>query len=235
MPIRKLPVLKENNPLMLYIGGRLHNRRKKVGLTLSQFAEISGISHQQLHKYEKGKNGIPAHRLYELSQLLGVEVSYFYEGFKPLAHAIKDGLKILLVEDCPADAILMREALRQCGQHNAMEVLSDGREALDNLRRHQKICAHALPDIIFLDLHIPTLDGFAFLKAVKQDSRLRNIPIVIVTNSVNPADVAKCYQEHANGFLQKITNHDDFSRNLATTLNYWISMKTPNQSEAFPP
>lgn len=225
-------------PLVSYIGDKLHQRRKKAGITLSQFAAITGLSHQQLHKYEKGKSSIPAHRLYELASALGVPITYFFEGYVAPSRSqdTPGAIRVLLIEDDPADAILMREALKKSAYPCSMEVMANGRQALDYLRNAQKAGPGHLPDIIFLDLQIPVLSGFVLLKELKQDRDLRNIPIIIITNSMNPADVSHSYQEHANGFLQKQANAKEFSQNIVSTIDYWVTtMMLPSIHAAIRP
>ncbi len=218
--------------LITHIGQRLHQRRKKVGLSLAALAEKLGISHQQLYKYEKGLNSIPSDRLYYLSAALDVPLTYFFEGFtehqdgRVFSTKRGESLSILVIEDDPADAILLRRALENCEKENTVDLVNDGREALDMLNNRSKSDNGTLPDLIFLDLNIPTIEGFSLLKEIKKNSNLSNIPIIIITNSMNDADVIKSYKGHASGVIRKTGNIEEFNKHIASTVDCWSSAMT---------
>jgi CheY-like chemotaxis protein/DNA-binding XRE family transcriptional regulator len=213
-----------------HIGRQLQKRRKKVGLSLENLAAKIDISHQQLHKYEKAANSIPADKLYYLSVILGVPFSYFFEGFvehKANAAGSKQGeaLNILVVEDDPGDAVLVREALKQCEKENNVYLLHDGREALNYLN-NRSADGDPLPDLVFLDLNIPSLEGFSLLQEIKKKSSLSHIPVIIMTSSLDDEDVARSYKNQASGMLRKTGDREEFNKHIASLVDCWSTAMT---------
>src|SRR5437763_17034297 len=100
---------------------------------------------------------------------------------------------ILLVEDNQADALLIQEALRQVSVHDAVERVPDGERALERLRGDGP-----RPGLVLLDLNLPRKDGRAVLAEVKADPDLCTIPVIVLTTSAAPADIAFAYANHAN-------------------------------------
>jgi CheY-like chemotaxis protein len=113
---------------------------------------------------------------------------------------------LLLVEDDPADAMLVGEALFDVPGRVITHV-SDGMAALEYLRDDSL----PRPDLIVLDLNMPRMNGAELLKILKQDPDLRTIPVVILTTSAAREDVSVAYQEHANAYVIKPVNLDDFT------------------------
>lgn len=217
--------------LALHIGRQLQKRRKKAGLSLEDLAGKIDISHQQLHKYEKATNSIPADKLYYLSTILDVPPSYFFEDFiennEERSTGTKRGesLNILVVEDDPADAILVRRALETCEKHNKVSLVHDGREALDFLN-NKSIEGAPLPDLIFLDLNLPHIEGFSLLKELKKHSAFSHIPIIIITGSMDDEDVVKSYKGQANGVIRKSGNSEEFNKHISSLVDCWSSAMT---------
>ncbi|MFJ6217088.1 response regulator [Streptomyces sp. NPDC092296] len=115
---------------------------------------------------------------------------------------------VLLVEDDPADAMLIEDALLERGAARSLTQVQDGVAALDYLRDP----ATSRPDLIVLDLNMPRMNGREFLSVLKVDERLRAIPVVVLTTSSAPDDVSGAYQRHANAYVTKPVNLDDFIR-----------------------
>ena len=113
---------------------------------------------------------------------------------------------VLLVEDDPADALLIREALDARGVARTVAQAEDGVAALEWLRDP----GHSRPDLIVLDLNLPRMNGRELLSVLKQDEQLKGIPVVVLTTSSAPEDVASAYQRHANAFVTKPVKLDDF-------------------------
>ncbi|MEU3254268.1 response regulator [Streptomyces sp. NPDC006997] len=112
---------------------------------------------------------------------------------------------VLLVEDDVADALLIQDALLGRGARNLAQV-SDGMEALEYLRDPAK----PRPDLIVLDLNMPRMNGREFLAVVKEDAELRTIPVVVLTTSAAPDDVSGAYRHHANAYVTKPVNLEEF-------------------------
>jgi CheY-like chemotaxis protein len=115
---------------------------------------------------------------------------------------------ILLVEDDAADAILVEEALRARGAARSVVWVQDGLAALELLRNPRT----SRPDLIVVDLNMPRMNGRELLEVLKADERLKSIPVVVLTTSDAPADVSAAYQRHANAYITKPVNLDDFVR-----------------------
>ena len=131
-------------------------------------------------------------------------------------------IEILLVEDNPADVLITREALFDAKIINQLNVVEDGAEALDFLRRKGRFAAAARPDLILLDLNLPGVDGRDFLAEIKRDPDFLNIPVVVLTTSRAHADVLKSYQLHANCFISKPVDHQEFINALRALRQFWI-------------
>ncbi|HEV2635937.1 MAG TPA: response regulator [Actinocrinis sp.] len=114
---------------------------------------------------------------------------------------------ILLVEDDEADALLIREALDQAGCERTVTQVGDGIEALAHLRDP----ARPRPDLIVLDLNMPRMGGRELLGILKADESLRLVPTVVLTSSKAPDDIAAAYARHANAFVTKPIDLEDFN------------------------
>jgi CheY-like chemotaxis protein len=110
-------------------------------------------------------------------------------------------LEVLLVEDDPADVVLIREAFEHNGVRSTLHVAGDGLEALAFLRGERAPAPR--PDLILLDLNLPRMDGRELLSVIKDDERLRTIPVVVLTTSDAEEDVLRSYDLHANAYVSK--------------------------------
>ncbi|MDX3076933.1 response regulator [Streptomyces sp. MI02-7b] len=128
---------------------------------------------------------------------------------------------VLLVEDDPADAMLIGDALSERGARNLTQV-EDGVAALDYLRDK----SNARPDLIVLDLNMPRMNGRELLAILKADDDLRAIPVVVLTTSSAPDDVTGAYQRHANAYVTKPVNLDDFERAVQSIDAFYLDTVT---------
>jgi CheY-like chemotaxis protein len=119
-------------------------------------------------------------------------------------------IDVLLVEDDPADALLVREAFEDNKVRNALHVVTDGEQALDFLFRRNAHADAPRPDLVLLDLHLPRKDGREVLAEVEADPDLRTIPIVVLTTSSAEEDILRSYELHANLFVTKPVDFDRF-------------------------
>jgi CheY-like chemotaxis protein len=120
---------------------------------------------------------------------------------------------ILLVEDDPGHALLIEKNLRRAGIANSIIVLDDGQKALDFLFKEgaYRNDDHPAPPLILLDLNLPVLDGYQVLRAIKGDERTRSIPVVVLTTTDNPHEVARCYELGCNVYITKPVEYEKFS------------------------
>jgi chemotaxis family two-component system response regulator Rcp1 len=119
-------------------------------------------------------------------------------------------LEILLVDDDSGDVLLMHEALRESSFRNTLRVVKDGVEAMAYLRREASYEDALRPDVVLLDLNLPRKDGREVLADIKQDPALRAIPVVILTTSTSRADILCAYDLHANLYVNKPVDLDEF-------------------------
>lgn len=133
-------------------------------------------------------------------------------------------IEILLVEDNPGDVRLTLEAFKEGRVLNNLTVLNDGVEALSYLRREGRFNNAKSPDLVLLDLNLPKKDGRQVLAEVKADERLRNIPVVVLTTSTAPEDVTRAYGSHANCYITKPVDLDQFLRVVQSIESFWLSL-----------
>ncbi|HEX5504737.1 MAG TPA: response regulator [Thermomicrobiales bacterium] len=135
-------------------------------------------------------------------------------------------VEILLVEDSPGDVRLTREALREGKIRNHLSVVPDGVEALAFLRRAGRYAAAPRPDVILLDLNLPRKDGHAVLAEIKADERLRRVPVVVLTTSRDEQDVLRSYDLHANCYIAKPVDLDQFIAVVRSIEAFWLTIVT---------
>ena len=128
---------------------------------------------------------------------------------------------ILLIEDNPGDARLIREALKDEGLDTDLHIAGDGGEALAFLRREEGFADAPRPDLIVLDLNLPKKDGREVLAEIKNDRKLRAIQIIVLTGSHDQKDIAKCTGLDANLYVTKPDDLDQFSTIVKTIANFW--------------
>jgi two-component system, chemotaxis family, response regulator Rcp1 len=131
-------------------------------------------------------------------------------------------VEILLVEDNPADVRLTVEVLRDGPVQNHLSVARDGVEALAFLRREGPYAGAARPDLILLDLNLPRKDGREVLAEVKSSPDLRTIPVIVLTTSADDRDVARSYELHANSYIIKPVDFDQFLAAMRSIEDFWL-------------
>lgn len=142
-----------------------------------------------------------------------------------------NSIEILLVEDSPADVRLTKEALKEEKLHVNLNAVNDGVEAMAFLRRQGKYTNAVRPDLILLDLNLPKKDGREVLKEIKNDDNLKVIPVVILTISKAEEDVIKSYNLHANCYITKPIDLEQFSKVVKTIQDFWLTIvKLPPKS-----
>ena len=133
-------------------------------------------------------------------------------------------VQILLVEDNPGDVRLTIEALKEAKVLNKLMVVKDGVEALSLLRQEGQYAHVAFPDLILLDLNLPKKDGREVLAEIKNDDKLKHIPVVILTTSRDEQDVLKSYNLHANCYISKPVELDQFVRVVKSIEDFWLGI-----------
>jgi CheY-like chemotaxis protein len=144
-------------------------------------------------------------------------------------------IELLLVEDSEPDVRLTIEALREAKVKNRLWVVEDGVEALDFLRRQGRHADAPRPDLILLDLNLPRKDGRQVLKEIKNDDSLKRIPVVVLTTSKSEEDVLRAYNLHANCYITKPVDFDQFLNVVRSIESFWLFIVTlpPGTKEGF--
>jgi two-component system, chemotaxis family, response regulator Rcp1 len=141
-------------------------------------------------------------------------------------------IDILVVEDNPGDARLIKEVLKSNKIYNSLYIAEDGVEAIDFLNKKGKFIDAPRPDLIFLDLNLPRKDGREVLAEIKGDERFKQIPVVIMTMSQSDEDILKSYQLHANCYVTKPIDLDQFVKVVESIEDFWFSLvKLPSKRE----
>jgi CheY-like chemotaxis protein len=139
-------------------------------------------------------------------------------------------VEILLVEDNPGDVRLTIEGLKEGKVNNNLYVVEDGAEAMAFLRREDKYSKAVRPDLILLDLNLPKMDGREVLAAIKADKNLRTIPVVILTTSEAEQDILKAYTLHANCYITKPVDLEQFISVVTSIEEFWFTIvKLPQE------
>jgi len=133
-------------------------------------------------------------------------------------------IEILLVEDSPADVRLTKEALKEAKVLNHLHVVNDGEKAMDFLHKRGDYSGAVGPDVILLDLNLPRMDGREVLAKVKSDPALRRIPVVILTTSQAEQDILQSYDLHANCYITKPVDLDQFMDVVRQIEEFWLSI-----------
>lgn len=132
-------------------------------------------------------------------------------------------VKILLVDDNPGDARLTAEALKDGEVESRLYTAKDGVEAIDFLRRKGKYFDAPRPDLILLDLNMPRMNGRQVLAEIKEDCALKDIPVVVLTGSRELDDIVKSYDLHANCYVTKPTDFEQFIVMVKSVTNFCLT------------
>jgi CheY-like chemotaxis protein len=135
-------------------------------------------------------------------------------------------IEILLVEDSPSDAEFTIEALKEAKVRNHLSLVEDGVQAMNFLRRQGSYAGAPRPDLIMLDLNLPRKDGREVLAELKADNNLQTIPVVVLTTSRAEQDVLRAYQLHANCYITKPVDFQQFLNVVRSIESFWLFVVT---------
>jgi CheY-like chemotaxis protein len=133
-------------------------------------------------------------------------------------------IEILLVEDNPGDVRLTREGLQRGKIANNLNVVGDGESAMAYLRRQGEYAAAAAPDLVLLDLNLPGKDGREVLGEIKADPDLKSTPVVVMTSSEAEEDIIRSYMCHANCYITKPVDLQQFLKVVASIEDFWLTI-----------
>ncbi len=137
---------------------------------------------------------------------------------------------ILLVEDNPSDVALTRRAFEKSKIVNELIAIEDGKEALEYLQGAGKYSGrdrNILPIVVLLDIKLPLIDGITLLKTIRNDPRLRRLPVVMLTSSKEESDLAESYDHGVNGFIRKPVGSGEFEKTIETFSLFWLLINEP--------
>jgi len=137
---------------------------------------------------------------------------------------------ILLVEDNEGDIVLTLEALKDAKAGNSVMVVRDGEEAMQYLLRQGQYKNAETPDIILLDINLPKMNGKEVLEQIKKNESLRIIPVIMLTTSNSENDIRECYLNHANCYITKSSDFQEFMEIVDMIVNFWLRIvQLPNK------
>lgn len=216
------------NELLLELSKAVKALREQKELSVEELAERSGLHRTHIYGIERVKGNVTLKSLYKLAAALDVQLPDLLQkaeqsikGRIPESYA-KIQEKILIIEDHPADIFLIKRCLTKAFVNCNLEVISDSEEALSCLKKKRK-SPNELPALILLDLNLPKIDGHELLTFIKSDSSLQHLPVVILTSSTHRKDLELSYKLHANSYVTKSSNSEQFARDLEDIVYYWCS------------
>jgi two-component system, chemotaxis family, response regulator Rcp1 len=133
-------------------------------------------------------------------------------------------LQILLVEDNEGDILLTLEAFKELKVSNTVAVVRDGAEAIEFLKKEGQFTDCLMPNLILLDINMPRLNGIEVLEFIKNDEKLKKIPVVMLTTSSSDADIAACYERSANCFITKPMDFEKFLDIVQSIESFWFNV-----------
>lgn len=144
----------------------------------------------------------------------------------------EDTVTILLIEPNPGDARLFTESFADARIASDVHTVTDGEAALDFVHQRNEFDESPRPDIILLDFQLPGISGKDVLSELKSDSTLRSIPVIVLTSSDSEADIAQSYDLHANAYLQKPVDPDEFVDLVRSFEEFWLTfVRLPGDSD----
>jgi len=142
-----------------------------------------------------------------------------------------DSIQILLVEDNEGDILLIKEAFEESRILNSIRTVTDGEKAIHYLEKKGSYEDAITPDLILLDVNLPRKSGHEVLTYIKNSPHLKQIPVVMLTTSSAEIDITKSYKNHANCYITKPVDVDDFLHAITKIENFWIQLvKLPSKS-----
>jgi CheY-like chemotaxis protein len=133
---------------------------------------------------------------------------------------------ILMVEDNPTDVLIAKEVLFNSEMLNTLHLADDGVDAMEFLHRLGRHADAPRPDLILLDLNLPRKNGHEVLADIKTDANLKNIPVIVLTTSNSEEDISKAYGQHANCYIRKPVDFNEFTKVVRMIQDFWFSVVT---------
>lgn len=135
-------------------------------------------------------------------------------------------MRILLVEDNEGDIVLTQDAMEESEFPLVMDVVRNGKEAINHLMKREGYEDKLKPDLIFLDINLPLKSGHEVLTEIKQNEKLKRIPVIVLTTSSSENDIKKAYQNHANCYISKAVEINQFVNTIKGIVQFWFNIVT---------
>lgn len=136
---------------------------------------------------------------------------------------------VMLVDDSEEDTFLFKHAASKARDDIEISTHLDSAALLEMLKQINNSTEYKAPDLIFIDINMPSLDGFEFLQALKSDENLSGVPALMLSTSAYRKDIDNCYQHGAAGYLVKPSSNRDLVEKLNHVFDYWIDTVEPSQ------
>ncbi|HEU5054529.1 MAG TPA: response regulator [Hanamia sp.] len=137
---------------------------------------------------------------------------------------MKKEINILMVEDNEGDIVLTVQALKEAKINNHINVVRDGEAAIQYLNKEGRYLNAETPDLILLDINLPKINGIEVLEELKDNENLKVIPVVMLTTSDSEKDVFESYKKHANCYITKPVNFENFMEVIQKIKDFWIDI-----------
>jgi CheY-like chemotaxis protein len=136
----------------------------------------------------------------------------------------RKSIRVLVVEDNPADVVLLREALRDAGIRHELTVVDDGTRALDYLHRRAEYSDAPTPDLVLLDINLPTMSGHDVLRHIKDHEQLCCLPVIVLSSSSSPGDVQQVYRNRGNCYIRKPASLEELFQIARVIKSFWLEV-----------
>ncbi len=140
----------------------------------------------------------------------------------PISQAARP--QVYTIEDNPADVRLVEEGIDAAGTEIDLQVINNGRRAIDQLTGVEPDERH--PDLVLLDLNLPDKSGFEVLTVIRTETAFREVPVVVVSSSDNSADIKQAYAAAANAYVMKPADPDKYIQMVDSVVDFWITSST---------
>lgn len=138
--------------------------------------------------------------------------------------SVAQPVEILLVEDNPGDVRLTQEVLKDCRIQNHLNVVDDGEKAIAFLYRTPPYTHAPEPNLVLLDLNLPRRGGLEVLQIIKTNQTLKHIPVIVFTTSQAEEDIMSAYNLHANCYITKPIDLEQFTKSVQSIEDFWLAM-----------
>jgi two-component system response regulator len=218
----------KNNDFKSSLGYAIRKARSEQHITQEELADRAGLQRTYVSDVERGRRNISLESIEKLAKALKLSISKLFARMgKGATH--NPLVEILMVEDTPSDVELTVHSFREAKITNVLHVARDGAEALDFLfatgawEHRQNL---PLPGVILLDLNLPKVDGLEVLRRIKEDRRMRNIPVIVLTASKDDRDIAACLALGAENYIVKPVDFQSFSKVTPHLELEWVLVRS---------